>query len=349
MCTLDEGLALPHPPLPALSLDAPPPGLYFFEQRMIDDPRWQFALALTRDARLVDFDRAAPNQALPLRALALMTGDKYEAEVLGHWLEHEVDPVDWLQHRLEQGERHIVSLKSERGHGGIVADAVVRWSFNDAPFTARYVASKWDNRMFVAVCRSREADYAELATRFAAIGASLFPLDRGDSDCAETIAEVEGKTPMPWKLALPKSWSCMPRPEHDDGSWFEAVHRVPSPPGETRPDLDGRLAMAVFSRQSARRPRDAANVLLNELRDNDIALDRIDFEEIAAPDRFMQAWDLKTRVRRDDARGELRARVLMHRRMWVVSGVIGPTRDHDAEAWMRNKRALDMATTTLTF
>ncbi len=346
MCTLDEGLA--HPPLPALSLDAPPSGLSFFEQRMIDDPRWQFALALPADARMRDFDGAAPSQAVPLCALALLAGEAYEVEVLGQLLEHEIDPVDWLEHRLETSERELVSLRSERGHGGNVADALVRWRYQDGAYSARYVASKHDNRLFVTVCRSREPDYAALATRFAAIGASLFPLERGPSPSAEGLAEVEGTTPLPWKLALPASWSCLPRPEHDDGSWFEALHRVPSPPGEVRHDLDGRLALAVFSRQSARRPRDAANVLINELRDNHIALDSADFQEVAAPDGFKQAWDLKTRVRRDDARGELRTRVMMHGRVWVVGGVIGPTRDRDPGAWMRNKRALDMATTTLT-
>jgi len=39
---------------------------------------------------------------------------------------------------------------------------------------------------------------------------------------------------------------------------------------------------------------------------------------------------------------EVRCRVMKHERLWLVSGVFGPSRESGARAWMQNKRTLDV-------
>jgi hypothetical protein len=96
-------------------------------------------------------------------------------------------------------------------------------------------------------------------------------------------------------------------------------------------------------------------VVLGSLRENQVTLGHIGFEEEAPPPPphngepapFAQSWLLCTPVEREGLAGELRCRVMRHKHLWVVGSVLGPARRDDVEAWMRNKRQLDLATSSL--
>ena len=51
----------------------------------------------------------------------------------------------------------------------------------------------------------------------------------------------------------------------------------------------------------------------------------------------------------DPVQCELRCLILAHERAWFVAGVLGPARHAAPIAWARNKRALDVVTSAVSF
>jgi hypothetical protein len=328
------------------------------EHSVGEGTRWAFELGLPESVLLVHGGDAVPNLAVPTQTLALFRLPQPEAdiEILGHELLFEVDAADWLDAALAESERTIVSRKPLPTQGGMIGDVLTRWVLDGEAFVGRYIALKWGPRLLVCCCRCAEADYAALAGVFLAIGGSLTMMDDSPGVFAEPVYDVECGEPRPWRLSLLDSWEMMPTYPQEDGTWFEAQHRAPIGPGLVGGDIDGRMVFVVMARSAADRPRDAANVVLSSLRDNEISLGHIGFEEEPPPPpphsdgepaAFMQSWLLTTAVERQGLAGELRCRVLRHKNAWVVASVLGPARRDDVEAWMRNKRQLDVATATL--
>ncbi|MBI4700713.1 MAG: hypothetical protein HY744_06045 [Deltaproteobacteria bacterium] len=325
------------------------------EERACADPRWHFGLLLPRDSVRAGGAAKGPSDERRTVSLGLYQrlAPAGDVEVMGRLLHSEIDPADWLDKALADLGRAVVSRRPVPLLGGVVGDAVASWEHEGESFAGRFVATKWGPRLFVACCRTRRADYAALADDFFASAASLRPLAACAGAFAEDVNFVEQDRPFAWRVAVPESWEIVRHPAIDEGAWFEATHIAPGPPGEQVGERDGKLALAVMARSCARRPRDAADVLLAALRENGVEIAHADFaDEPTGPagpahEPFAQSWYLTSPIVRYEAHGELRCRVMMHEQAWVVCGVLGPTAEDDAEAWMRNKRVLDVARATL--
>ena len=351
-------MPLSHPTTVA---DEQPEGFVDIEHTMCADGWWHFALALPEDTALAPEADCCPSPAQPTESLATFQlvlsapatapqdeqPETAEIEVLGHLLEDEIDAADWLERALENDGYQIVSRAHVRGASGTAGDVVARWQLDGEPFAGRFVATKWGPRLFVLCCRSREHDYEAFAASFMEAIATFDVLDRSLGVYAEHVELVELSAPRPWQLLLPESWKVRLHPETPEGAYFEAEHETPTPADMHTRALDGRLALAVMRRGSAQRPRDAGNVLLRELSANDIVIESVDFVSDEPPERFTHSWQLVTPITRHEVSGELCCRVMMNAQCWVVAGVIGPDRATDSDAWMRNKRVLDVATATL--
>ncbi|MBW2524109.1 MAG: hypothetical protein JRI23_08035 [Deltaproteobacteria bacterium] len=329
-------------------------GLITVEQTAFEDEIWHFAVALADGCEVIPQPLVEPSAQERTQSLTLFRQAEPEAdvEVLGHLLEHEIDPHDWLTRAVLNDEREIQSSKPQQLLCGKVGDVVATWTHEGEPFAGRFVATKWGPRLFVVCCRTRLGDYPKLAGQFLRTVASFQALDSSLGHFAERVHFVEAAAPSPWKVAIPESWYVQLHSAGDEGAWFDAMHQAISPTGEQSGDVDGRLSFAVMARSVAQRPRDAGNVLLRALADNEIDIEQADFanDDVLLPicrTTFSDAWSLVTKVRRDDAEGELRCRVLLHDHAWVVAGVMGPPVDVDDDAWMRNKRLLDLASSTL--
>jgi hypothetical protein len=329
-------------------------GLVMVEQTGLADSMWHFAVAVADGSEVIVQPLEEPSLAQRTQSLTLFRQAQPEAdvEILGHLLADEIDPHDWLTRAVLNDGREIRSSKPRHLLAGVAGDIVATWSLDGEPFAGRFVATKWGPRLFVVSCRTRLADYPSLAGQFLRTVASFEALDTSHGDFAEHVHMVEAEAPLPWKVGVPESWYVQLHSAGDEGSWFDAMHQAPSPTGEQSGEIDGRLSFAVMARSVAQRPREAGNVLLRALTDNEVDIEQADFERDdavlpACRTDLPDAWSLVTPIRRGEAEGELRCRVMMHEHAWIVAGVLGPSVEVDDDAWMRNKRMLDLTTTTL--
>jgi hypothetical protein len=274
-----------------------------------------------------------------------------DIEILGHWLEYEVDAADWLELEVDKLGHRVVSRSPMATEAGVDGDLVVTWRHEERDFVGRYVARKFGPRLYLICGRVPAEVYDGVAETFHVAAASLSPLSPWPGLFAENVIYVDEEQPFSWRAAVPVSWEIEKYPDDESGAWFEALHVAPSAPHEQTGEHDGRLSLAVMTRSSAKRPRDAANVYLHALRQNDVQIATEDFAEESDPspgaEPPLQSWVMTSEIERLGAPGELRCRVGRYDHAWVVAGVIGPRRADDGAAWMRNKRALDLATSTL--
>ncbi len=319
------------------------------EQTACPQPQWHFAIAVAKNSTELPISPQMPCRSAPTQSLGLFRRSEPEAdiEVIGHLLDSEVDPADWLTTALSADGRQIISNKPVPLLSGAVGDVVAQWQKGTESFAGRFYATKWGPRLFVLCCRCKLADYPRLAEDFLYAITHFGVFDHTLGSLAEHARLVSGSAPVDWQIVLPQSWSVQQHPPSEQGTWFEATHTEAAPYDEQPGELDGRLMLAIMQRAVAARPRQAANILFRALRDNDIRLEHADFRAEPATDWCEQSWLLVTEVQRAEQRGELRCRVMMPAGTWVVAGVLGPQKDDDEQAWMRNKRVLDVATWTL--
>ncbi|MEQ9320000.1 MAG: hypothetical protein RIF41_12625 [Polyangiaceae bacterium] len=341
------GRALPHPTSPVPG-DEPPAGFVRVEHQAPSEPYWHFSIYLPSDTVSAEVGTAMPDFGQTESLARFQRSDAaIDIEVLGHWLEYEVDPADWLDAELEDLGHRVVSAKRVDTANGVAGDVVAEWVHDEHAYAGRFLAAKWGPRLFVVATRVLAADYASQAASAFMAAASLRPLADWPSRFAEGVALVEMDQPFDWSVAIPASWDVVEHDPTDDGAWFDASHVAPCPPDEQSGERDGRLSMAVMTRACAARPHDAANIYIRALRDNDVILDTPKLQDMTVDGRFLQRWRITTAVTRHGAGGELTCDVLLHEHAWIVAGVLGPTRDADRDAWMRNKRALDIVIETL--
>ncbi|MBI4953248.1 MAG: hypothetical protein HY908_14545 [Myxococcales bacterium] len=313
------------------------------------DPLWHFKIAMRHDWRLGPEGAAVPTTD-SMESLALFKHRDPEAdvEVMGYVLPAEVDPADWLEVSLADQGKTVVSRKPVRLLAGVVGDVVATWDVEGEPFAGRFFASKWGPRLFVLALRARAADYPRFADDFFASIATFEAVDDSLGLFAERVNFVAQQAPLPWKTAVPISWRIEEEEPSADGGERGAAFQARQKPleGDER-DFYGQLSFAVLERGLAERARDAANGYFRAVRDNGIVVGPHDFEEETPPKGFEHAWLATAPATHAGSSGVLFCRVLLHPRCWVVGGVLCPTRDADPMAWMRSKRALDIATYTL--
>jgi hypothetical protein len=164
--------------------------------------------------------------------------------------------------------------------------------------------------------------------------------------------------PVLHRLLLPKSWMFHGDPSRTGRvSMFQAAQIPAAPPDAPKAltHLYGRLHVAVADLAEARSPRDAANRYLDVAQRAGVSLESEDFVErellSAGPTgRPLEgAWRLVTAARMGELAAELRCDVLLFEGVWVIAGVVGPSRDVALWPWMRNTRVLNVVTQTLAF
>jgi hypothetical protein len=337
---------LPHALFPALDAK-PPEGYDYVVDDRAGDAQWHYAMFLQDGVELAGGDPEIPEEGTTTRlALYQLPKPHADIEVMVHLMRYEINPADWLERAVAEAGRKVISSRHRGEDTGAHGDVLAVWSHEGEKFAGRFVASKWGKRLFVICCRTSYQDFDELAESFWFAVESLHPLEFEEGALTEDLNVVEEESPLDWKVLIPKSWDLQRYPSTADGAWFDAMHLAPAPFDEQLGDHDGRLSMAVLPRTAAKKPRDASNLLLNALRENDVVIENNDFVPDGGPDPW-QYWFLITPITRYGAPGELRCRVMMSDDAWVVAAVMGPALEDDYEAWMRNKRVLDIATDSL--
>ena len=327
-----------HAGAPAPDLVEAPP------QEWLDED-WHFSLQVPRACQVRPGTKHPP-EVDELRLLARFERSKPAGEiaVFGTLLEREIDALDWLEQSPAMRNRRIVSL-GEVERLGAEADVEVAWKNGTGDRSGRYFVTKAGPRLFVLACSSGTDDAPLLAGEFAAAIQSFAPKHDPKGRYAEPMRRHGGETPVPWQLTLPASWVLEMGSSSEEADSFQAEN-LRHPPGAP-PEMVGKLAFAVLGRGAGETPRSIANLYLDAVAEHGLVLGD---EEVAALDPvapFTQSWSLIAQVRREELPGELRCRVLCHPRVWVLAGVLGLTREEDVDAWMQNKRVLDVMIATL--
>ncbi len=344
-----SSIALTHPTSASSAGGAGGGNFVAVEHTMIADPSYHFAITLLRDSSLIFAGTEPPERGEGPQTLACFASPDGRAqfEVSGALLDDEVDPAEWLQSMLESAHRTIVSQKPVATPAGRVGDVVAIWHTGGTEYAGRFFAAKWGAQLFVVGCSCPRLDYADFSDAFFECLTGFSPLRSAARAFAVDTHSIAHERPMAWSAELPSSWDFFNHAPGDDGAYFEAAHAMAPKPDEQSGDLDGKLAVALVARSTAKRPRDASKLYLDALKHAGFAIEAVNFESEAPRDPFAQCWYMSSEVERDGARGQLHCRVAMNDRVWLIGGVVGPTREDDSTAWMRNKRALDIACSTV--
>lgn len=346
---------LPHPTVPAQS-EAADAHAQENDDRFIevqhtstDNEAWHFQITLPENSSVIASNTETPSSDGGLHTLACFASPDRHAqfEVSGHALSDEVDAADWLESMLGQSDREIVSRKAVQTFAGRAGDVVATWRHDGVDYVGRFVASKWDARLFVVACSCAVEHYATRANDFLESLAGFHPLQAASQAFAEETLAVDYTDPVPWSAALPNSWSLIRYDPAEEGAYFEATHGAAESFDADAGALDGKLTVALVRRSAAKRPRDASKLYLDALRGAGFDVEEEQFESEAPHDPFTNCWYMSSAVQRDDTKGQLHCRVAMNDQIWLVGAVLGPARDDDPEAWMRNKRALDLVSSTV--
>jgi hypothetical protein len=260
-------------------------------------------------------------------------------EVSATTLEREVAAADWLACAPMLGGRELVDgSEVDDGHGRAAVD--VTWQDRDERWCGRVVCRKSGDRMFVleSSVPVRERDGAE--RELFGVLDSFEPALPPKEEFAEALRSHGSDKPVHWRTSLPASWIFEPGSEGDEAASFQAENRRQRV-GEGD-ELVGKLAFAVLSRAMGATAREVAELYLSALRDHGLAVGAPTIDPRPARRPYLGIWQMVGQVWRDELPGELRCAVLCHPDAWILAGLVGLQREDSAEAWMQNKRALEL-------
>jgi hypothetical protein len=317
------------------------------------DPAWHFKLNLHKATRIAPDGKATPTVAEPFQTLALFQRPDplADLEIFGLYLPIEVDTADWLELWLARHKMVVASSKPVSTPRGMFGDCVCTWDTPEGPFAGRFAALRWGGRVFLISLRTPRALYPAIADDFFQAAASFAPeqVDPRLLD-GEAHQKVAIATPMAATVTLPASYSIAM--DFSDarisayGGDQQAVAALPDDP------VFGKLNFLLAEASMADHPAKAAALYLDALLKNPITLGGDEFVEEFAPSPFEQSWKMVTAATLNPPGAEavaceLRCRVMSHPKGWFVAGVLGPARHAAPIAWMRNKRAVELVTTTV--
>lgn len=344
---------LPHPTTPGIPLERLRADYINVTVDRSPDPRWRFKLNLHRSTRIAPGGDVRPD---PFQSLALFQRPEpiADLEVFGLDLPVEVDPADWLDLWIERHGLTPVSSKPVPTDAGVFGDVVCRWSTPEGEFAGRFATLRFANRLFLLAMRGPRDSYVALADDFFTALSSFTPLEGDSSGAApEPRTTVAFDGPVRATVTVPASYTMeLSLAEPGQISAFtgdqQALASMPDDPSF------GKLTFLLADLSLADHPGKAAGLYLGPLLQNPVTLHGDEFVELdAAPAPFLQAWQIVadatlTPPGADPVRCELRCMILAHERVWFVAGVLGPARHEAPIAWARNKRALDIVTSSVT-
>ena len=321
------------------------------------DPRWRFRVNLHRSTRIAAGGETAPTVGAPFQSLALLQRPEPVAdlEVFGLALPAEVNPADWLDLWIVRHGLEPVSSMPTSTPAGVFGDVVCRWNTPEGEFAGRFAALRFAERVFLLAMRAPRANYAAMADDFFAAMTSFLPLEvEPPTAPAEPRATAMLPHPVTATCSLPASYALeLNVSEPGRISAFsgdqQLIEAMPEDPAF------GKLTFLLADLSLADHPGKAAGLYLEPLLRNPVTLHGDEFVELeAAPEPFLQAWEIvaDATLAPPDAEPmpcELRCRILAHGTAWFVAGVLGPARHAAPIAWARNKRALDLVTSTVKF
>ncbi len=337
---------LPHPITVKEGL---PTDVRSIEETRGPDDNWHFRLAVRWPCEVAPMDpMAVPGLAAPKRLLWLRRRNPaHDIQVVGHYIDREIDPHHWLQDVLREQNREVVSENAVPLPSGITGDMVATWRQDGVDYAGRFFASKWGPRMFLLSLQCRREDYSRVADDFfdtlASFEAIVAQPEQMPTEFAELVFPIALEIPVKWKTFVPDSWRVQLSPKEKMVAGFVAANLR----GGELNHADGMLSMGVAGRKVAKKPRKAARMFLDAIKHNAISLEHRDFVDEPKRKPFQRIWCCVSDCDMGGAVGEMRCRVMMSKRHWVVAGMLGPRREHDSVAWAENKRALDIATHTL--
>lgn len=313
-------------------------------QEWLDD-EWNYRMHVPRGYQ------AHPGQPLTTLGSALYRLARYEKkdmraeiEVLASRLVREVDAGDWLACSSVLGAKGFLEGTELEGSQG---EATVEgaWEEKRVPWRGRFSCVKSGPRMFLLACSAPKTAWDAVSGDMEVAIESFEPVLPPPYKYAEPLRSYGADTPVAWTISLPESWVLEPGSSGEHGSSFQAENMA-----RERDDADemiGKLAFAVLARSVGETPRAVANIYLDAVREHGLDVGDDLVEQQPAKNPFLYAWQLSAPVWREGMPGEVRCRVMCHERVWALGGVLTLRREENATAWMQNKRALDLVTSSL--
>lgn len=306
------------------------------------DAAWHYRIAVDGRAAMPPEPIATPKDDEPVSLGVFTRDDGVTVEVMGATLTREIDAADWLDGSALTADLVRGSSRRTRSPSGAGGDVL----FRNTTHAIRIFAARSGNRLFVIRCAAPKDVYPAVAEAFAGTIASFEPVAASGRFC-EPVGKHGAASPVAWRCIVPVSWRVDPGGANEQAASFQAVNlrdRV-----EDDGEVVGRLVVAVFSREAIEKPREAADEYLDALAEAGLRVISDEFVPEDAEEPFDRSWLLTSAVSRDESLpGEVRCRVLRHPAAWALAAVLSPRAEDDRAAWMENKRALDIATATLT-
>ena len=316
------------------------------------DPRWHFKTAVHRQSRLGPQGGVAPTPDQPMQTLALLNRPEplCDIEIFAFHMPREFHPADWLDLWLESQNISVQSRKPipMSAASGTCGDCVGTWDVpGEGTFAGRFVALKWDYRLFLLALRTPQSVYPQVAEDFFLAMANFQSADTTHRiPLAQEAVRISGTAPIAWQTILPDSWAVSADVHDASLSSFQAQCRPL--PGAPDQNPFGHLTFAMADHSLAHDAQSAAQKFIAALTDHGATFDQIRFMPQPPPEGFKAHWLMTTpgrltiKPQNQPIEAEFACRILEHEKAWFTAGLTNPRRQNAPIAWMHNKRSLDL-------
>ena len=309
---------------------------------------WNFQLLVDRSSRPAAADEQTPQRGGPATTVALLhrTNPQCDLEILGQWLQFEIHPADWLDLWLAEARIRPISEQYVRMPGGTVGDVVGTWTTNNVQWIGRFFCLKAGGRLFLLCFRAAAVDYPHLADDFFVSISSFSVADQSPGPFAEQTTHLETVAPIRMSITLPASWTTKIE-SADESLWaFEANLMVP---GEPAPRLLGKLSFAAGGPDQVANHEDAFSQAMEAVTAAGLIVPPTAPQTEPAPPPFTESWLSVSPASLGGQKTQVRCRVMRHPGAWIVAVAVSLDAKTSPQGWMRVKRALDLATSTIEF
>ncbi len=312
----------------------------------IQNPHWQCELLVERSNRVGPVnEEPKPDGSLASLALLNRPDPSSDLEILTQSLDAEIDPADWLDLWLAQRQITPISVKRAGALSGHIGDVVGSWTIDGTQWLGRFFCLKAGPRLALLWFRAKAEDYPRLADDWFLSMATFSFIDESPGPLAEKVRWVANPLPIPWRVAIPISWTVVPEPATPECASFQANLVSPAVP----PVLLGKLSYAVTRADQATSHDDALTKAIAATTEAGIKLSfpRIVSEKPSPP--YTESWLVFAKADINGQPGEFRCRIMRHPQVWVMAVILSVDTASSPQAWMRAMRLLNVATTTIEF
>jgi len=311
--------------------------------RTFEDPVLSFKMAIpTSWVRLdvpADLYQADERQTLGLYRTPAGSAPEAEIEVETLLLEREVAPADWLRLQVERSGWRVLREGELRVSEGACPDWLVEAAGPSGAYVFRLSARKNGRRLFLLSARTTVTGYASVADDFGIAIGTWMQLHPGERRYAERLLEVDVNDPIRARIRHLATWT--PYTPEGVGPGAGGIGFRWSNGKET----GGSIAVKLYAKagHESERLEDYVRMFSQDMKTLGIALGPQARAEPALFPRFPRAGVLLVSLgQRGDREVEVAGLILQSNEAWVVLEGISPTRAANPEAWMVNKRALEV-------